>query len=252
MTAQVQVPARPLGRLGLSSPRIALGCMGMSAFYNSDPAASEQESLRTIAAALDLGVNHLDTAWIYQSTAQGTLFHNEQLLGKAIAAHGRGRFTIATKFFPGAMPDGATEAGIRAQLAESLGRLGTSYVDLYYMHRVCSTVPVEEVAATMKKLVGEGLVLHVGLSECTPQELRRFHALCPVTCLQMEYSLGCRDIEAHVLPAARELGVGIVAYSPLARGLLAEVNLKELDPSDWRHQVPRPPSLPPPSRSAIM
>lgn len=98
-------------------------------------------------------------------------------------------------------------------------------------------VKVEDVAATMNKLKAEGLVRFVGLSECTPDELRRFHLVCPVTCVQMEYSLGCREIEHDVLPCARQLGVSVVAYSPLARGLLAGLNVKELHPSDWRQVV---------------
>jgi aryl-alcohol dehydrogenase-like predicted oxidoreductase len=135
-----QVPHVPLGSCGLFTPRVALGTMGMTAFYNQDPAATEEESLRTLAAALDLGINHLDTAWIYHN--QGTAHHNEELVGKALAAHGRERFTVGSKFFPPAMNGGATEANIRSQLSESLGRLGTSYVDLYYMHRVCDKVPL--------------------------------------------------------------------------------------------------------------
>ena len=133
-----QVPRVALGSCGLTTPRIALGTMGMTAFYNHDPAATEEESLRTIAAALELGVNHLDTAWVYRN--HGTAHHNEELVGKALAAHGRERFTVATKFLPPAMNGGATEANIRLQLTESLGRLGTTYVDLYYMHRVCDKV----------------------------------------------------------------------------------------------------------------
>jgi aryl-alcohol dehydrogenase-like predicted oxidoreductase len=133
-----EVPRVPLGSYGLLSSRVALGTMGMTAFYNQDPAATEEESLRTLSAALKFGVNHLDTAWIYRNHV--TAHHNEELVGKALAAHGRERFTVATKFFPPAMNGGATENNIRSQLEESLGRLGTSYVDLYYMHRVCDKV----------------------------------------------------------------------------------------------------------------
>jgi aryl-alcohol dehydrogenase-like predicted oxidoreductase len=133
-----QIPHVALGGLGLTSPRIALGTMGMTAFYNQQPSETESESLRTMSAALDLGVNHLDTAWIYRNHSTG--HHNEELVAKALAAHGRERFTVATKFFPLAMSGGATEQNIREQLTESLQRLGTSYVDLYYMHRVCEKV----------------------------------------------------------------------------------------------------------------
>jgi hypothetical protein len=134
----IQVPHVAVGSAGLTSPRIALGTMGMTAFYNQDPAATEDESLRTLSASLQLGVNHLDTAWVYHNHTTG--HHNEELVAKALAAHGRQRFTLATKFFPLAMEHGATEEGIRLQLSDSLRRLGTSYVDLYYMHRVCSKV----------------------------------------------------------------------------------------------------------------
>jgi aryl-alcohol dehydrogenase-like predicted oxidoreductase len=133
-----QVPRIALGSCGLTTPRIALGTMGMTAFYNQHPEATEEESLRTIAAALALGIDHLDTAWVYRNHC--TAHHNEELVGKALAIHGRERFTVATKFLPAAMDGGATEANIRSQLSESLSRLGTSYVDLYYMHRVCDKV----------------------------------------------------------------------------------------------------------------
>jgi aryl-alcohol dehydrogenase-like predicted oxidoreductase len=134
----VQVPHVPVGSLGLTSPRIALGAMGMTAFYNHDPSSTEAESLRTFAAALRLGVNHIDTAWIYRNHATG--HHNEELVASALAAHGRESFVVATKFFPMAMEHGATEDCIRMQLGESLARLRTTYVDLYYMHRVCTKV----------------------------------------------------------------------------------------------------------------
>jgi aryl-alcohol dehydrogenase-like predicted oxidoreductase len=132
------IPHVAVGGLGLISPRIALGTMGMTAFYNQQPSETESESLRTMSAALDLGVNHLDTAWIYRNHSTG--HHNEELVAKALSAHGRERFTVATKFFPLAMTGGASEHNIRQQLTESLQRLGTSYVDLYYMHRVCEQV----------------------------------------------------------------------------------------------------------------
>lgn len=219
----------------------------MTAFYGDfDRAAHEEESLRTIGKALELGVNFLDTAWIYQSfgAGGGGNFTNEELVGKALKLYGRDRFVVATKFGivmteTGPAPSG-TEATIRSQLADSLQRLDTDYIDLYYMHRMDPTTPIEETMAVLKSLVGEGKIRYVGLSECTPDELRRAHAVHRITAIQMEWSLQTRDIESTLVPVARELGVAIVAYSPLGRGFLADLTaFDHLDPGDWRHSLPR-------------
>ncbi|KAG9405645.1 hypothetical protein AC1031_003552 [Aphanomyces cochlioides] len=200
--------------------------MGMTAYYgNFDRAAQEEESLRTISKALELGINMLDTAWIYQSfgAGGGGNFTNEELVGKAIKQHSRDKFVIATKFGfvlkEGGMVVSGTEETIRSQLADSLKRLGTDYIDLYYMHRIDPTTPIEETVAVLKSLVEEGKIKYIGLSECTLDELRRAHAVHPITAIQMEWSLQSRDLEEAVVPTARELGVGIVTYSPLCRGV---------------------------------
>jgi len=217
----------------------------MTAFYGSfDREAQEEENQRTIAKALEVGINLFDTAWIYQSFGADGKENvtNEALLGRAIKIHGRDKFIIATKFgiVPPLSADGS-EATIRSQLADSLARLDTDYIDLYYQHRMDPKTPIEETMRVLKSLVEEGKIRYIGLSECTPSELRRAHAVYPITAIQMEWSLQTRSIEAEVVPTARELGVGIVPYSPLGRGLLsATITKKEdLDPKDWRMNLPR-------------
>jgi aryl-alcohol dehydrogenase-like predicted oxidoreductase len=181
---------------------------------------------------------------VYQSPKGDT---NEELVGKAIAKHGRDKFVIATKFGivlkDGGLAFDSSPANIRAQLADSLKRLGTDYIDLYYQHRQDPATPIEVVAATLKELVAEGKIRYVGYSEITPDELRRAHAIHPVTAIQQEWSLSTRDLEKALVPTARELGVAIVAYSPLGRGLLAQrfTKASELEDGDWRKagSVPR-------------
>lgn len=237
------VPQRALGSQGLVASAQGLGCMGMTAFYGFfDRDAQEEESLKTIATALELGINMMDTAWMYVTpNPKGGLYTNEELLGKAIKIHGREKFVICTKFGISLTREiSGKEDFIRSQLADSLARLGTDYIDLYYMHRMDPKTPIEETMAVLKALVEEGKIRYVGLSECTPSELRRAHAVHPVTAIQMEYSLQSRDIEAEVLPTARELGVGIVAYSPLCRGFLTAIDsFDKLDSNDWRKTLPR-------------
>jgi aryl-alcohol dehydrogenase-like predicted oxidoreductase len=215
--------------------------MGMTAFYGSP--ASEEESLATIGRGLELGLNFLDTAWIYQDFESGAT--NEALVGKALAKFGREKFVLATKFgikvgASGIATDSSRET-IRAQLEQSLQRLNTPYIDLYYQHRPDPNTPIEDVVRSLKELVDEGKIKYIGLSECTPDELRRAHAIHPVTAIQMEWSLQTRDIEAQVVPTARELGVAIVAYSPLGRGFLSRTFKKvdDLDEKDWRRRQPR-------------
>ncbi len=223
--------------------------MGMTAFYGGgfDRKEAEEENQKTIAKALQLGINFFDTAYIYQSFgADGAENEtNERLLGRAIKIHGRDKFVIATKFGivmgPSGMKSSGTEATIRSQLAESLSRLGVTYIDLYYQHRMDPAVPIEETMRVLKSLVEDGTIGYIGLSECTPSELRRAHAVHPITAIQMEWSLQTRSIEAELLPVARELGVGIVPYSPLGRGLLSATitSADQLDDKDWRRSLPR-------------
>ena len=242
------VPKKALGSQGLQVSAQGLGCMGMTAFYTGFVVAErEEKSLKAIARALELGLNFFDTAWVYQSFGVDGQPNrtNEELLGKAIKIHGRDKFIIATKF--GIIPTatGLTYSGkpeqIRSQLADSLQRLGTDYIDLYYQHRMDPSTPIEETMECLKQLVQEGKIRYIGLSECTPAELRRAHTIHPVTAIQMEYSLQSRDIEAEVIPTARELGVGIVAYSPLGRGFLSATftSRDQLAENDWRRTQPR-------------
>jgi aryl-alcohol dehydrogenase-like predicted oxidoreductase len=216
--------------------------MGMSAFYGS---ADEDEAVKTIHRALELGVNFIDTAQLY-----GPLT-NELLVGRAIKGH-RDEYVIATKFSrrmddatPGDMatigpPDGSAEH-VRASIEGSLQRLGTDYVDLYYQHRVDPNVPIEETVGAMAQLVEHGKVRHIGLSEAAPETIRRANAVHPITAVQTEYSLWSRHPEAEVLPTCRELGIGFVPYSPLGRGFLAGrfTSPDELHEDDFRRTGPR-------------
>jgi aryl-alcohol dehydrogenase-like predicted oxidoreductase len=220
--------------LGSTSPltvsALGLGCMGMSEFYGS---RGEDTAISTIHRALDLGVTFLDTADMYGP------FTNEQLVGKAIAGR-RDEVQLATKFGNERNPDGSwvgingTPDYVRSACDASLQRLGVDHVDLYYQHRVDKTVPIEETVGAMAELVEAGKVRHLGLSEASADTIRRAAATAPITALQSEYSLFTRDIEDDVLPTIRELGIGLVPYSPLGRGMLtgritAEASLDEDD-----------------------
>ena len=243
-----RVSQRALGSQGLVCSSIGLGCMGMTAFYGGfNRESTEEESLKTIERAIELGVNLFDTAWIYQSFGADGRENttNEQLLAKAIRRFGRDRFVIATKFGIQLSDTGLVFCGkpesIRSQLNDSLSRLGIDCIDLYYQHRMDPTTPIEETITCLKELINEGKIKYIGLSECTPNELRRAHKIHPITAIQMEYSLQTRDIEDTLLPVARELGVGIVAYSPLGRGLLTGKikSVDDLEEKDWRRTAPR-------------
>jgi len=229
---------RKLGSQGLEVSAIGLGCMGMSQSYGP---ADEAEAIATLHRAIELGCNFLDTAEVY-----GPLT-NEALLGRALKGR-RHEVTIATKFawkfkdgkqIPGARA--SSRADIRAAVEGSLGRLGTDHIDLLYQHRIDPDVPVEEIAATVGELVREGKVRYFGLSEAGVANIRRAHAVHPVTALQSEYSLWERNLEAGIIPALRELGIGLVAFSPLGRGFLTgEVRrAEELPADDFRHDDPR-------------
>ena len=223
---------RTLGQ-GLDVSAIGLGCMGMSAFYGS---ADEQESIATIHRALEIGVTFLDTAEMYGRGA------NEELVGRAIKGK-RDAFIVATKFvgaFSDRRPDGRPEY-IRTAIEGSLQRLGTDYVDLYYQHRVDPETPIEETVGAMAELVAAGKVRHLGLSEASAETIRRAYAVHPIAALQSEYSLWTHDIEPEILPTLRELGIGLVAYSPLGRGFLAGrfSSPDELDEDDFRRNNPR-------------
>jgi aryl-alcohol dehydrogenase-like predicted oxidoreductase len=227
---------RKLGQLRVSA--LGLGCMGMSEFYGD---ADETESLATIDRAIELGCTFLDTADIYGP------FTNEVLVGKAISGR-RGDVTLATKF--GILRDPADPAKrgisgkpeyVRSACEASLARLRTEYIDLYYMHRMDPTVPIEDTVGAMAELVIEGKVRHLGLSEMAPDTLRRAHAVHHISAVQSEYSLWTRDPEDGVLATCRTLGVGFVAYSPLGRGFLtgAIASPSDLAANDFRRSSPR-------------
>ena len=219
--------------------RIGLGTMGMSTAYTG-AGSDDAESIRTIHRALDLGVTLVDTAEIYGP------YVNEELVGRAIAGR-RDEVVLATKFglvsHAGAGPWNldSRPANVRAALEGSLRRLGTDHVDLYYQHRVDPDTPIEETVGVLAELVAEGKVRHIGLSEAGPDTIRRAHAAHPITALQSEYSLWTRDPEARVLAVLRELGIGLVAYSPLGRGFLTGAirSVEDFAEDDSRKTNPR-------------
>lgn len=205
---------RRLGNNGLTVSELGFGCMGLTGIYGTPP--SEKDATAVIERALELGITLLDTADAYGP------FTNERLVGKVIAGR-REQVVIATKFgfdqSQGGRVNGRPEY-VRRACEASLGRLGIERIDLYYAHRVDPEVPVEETVGAMKRLVEEGKVSHLGLSEASADSIRRAHAIHPITALETEYSLFTREPEDEVLPLCRELGIGFVAFSPLGRGLL--------------------------------
>jgi len=230
---------RTLGRPdGLVVSAMGLGCMGMSDFYGATP-DDDPESIATIHRALEVGVTFLDTSNMYGNGA------NEELVGKAIADR-RDDVVVATKFGIVRRADDPTFRGVNGRpdyvhqaCDASLRRLGVDHIDLYYLHRVDPEVPIEETVGAMAELVGEGKVRHLGLSEASARTIRRAVAVHPITALQSEWSLFARDIEAEIVPTCRELGVGLVPYSPLGRGLLTGTisSAGDLADDDFRRRV---------------
>jgi aryl-alcohol dehydrogenase-like predicted oxidoreductase len=228
---------RHLGPDQLAVSALGLGCMGMSEFYGP---GDETESIAVIHAALDGGCTFLDTADMYGP------FTNERLVGRAIAGR-REEVVLATKFGNERRADGSRVGVngrpeyVRAACDASLERLGVDHIDLYYQHRVDTTVPIEETVGAMAELVAAGKVSHLGLSEAAPGTIRRAHTVHPITALQTEYSLWTRDPEDEILDVTRELGIGFVAYSPLGRGFLTGrfSSVDDLPEGDFRRVNPR-------------
>lgn len=227
---------RSLGRTGVQLSAIGFGCMGSVGWYGE---RNDDEARATLLDAIDRGINHFDTAASYQGG------ENERFLGATIKGR-RDRVFIATKYGITRRPDGTLvidnrPASLQQACESSLKRLDVEHVDLFYLHRIDRSVPIEESVGALSKLVADGKIRHIGLSECSVTTLRRAHAVHPIAAVQNEYSLWTRDPESAVLPACRELGVSLVAYSPLGRGFLAGNfrDLNELPKDDNRQSQPR-------------
>jgi aryl-alcohol dehydrogenase-like predicted oxidoreductase len=229
---------KSFGSQGLFASEIGLGCMGMSEFYGPH---NDEDSIKTIHRAIELGITLFDTADMYGP------YINEQLLGKAIKGK-RNKLTIATKF--GIVRDPTNPSGrsingkpeyIRSSVEGSLKRLGIEVIDLYYQHRVDPDTPIEETVGAMARLVKEGKIKAIGLSEVSAATLRKAHGVYPITAVQTEYSLWSRDPEDEILGTCKELGVAFVAYSPLGRGFLTGQikNFDDLAKDDYRRFSPR-------------
>ncbi|XP_030946924.1 probable aldo-keto reductase 1 isoform X1 [Quercus lobata] len=213
--AEIQVPRVKLGNQGLEVSRLGFGCAGLTGGY-SDP-LSDEEGISVIKHAFSKGITFFDTANVYGANA------NEIMVGKALRQLPRDKIQLATKFgLLKVEADGMEVCGrpeyVRSCCEASLKRLGVDCIDLYYQHRIDKLVPIEDTMEELKKLVEEGKIKYIGLSEASPDTIRRAHAVHPITALQMEWSLWTRDIEEEIVPLCRELGIGIVAYSPLGHG----------------------------------
>ncbi|XP_061364780.1 probable aldo-keto reductase 2 isoform X1 [Gastrolobium bilobum] len=226
-----------LGSQGLEVSLQGLGCMGMSAFYG--PPKPEPDMIALIHHAIESGVTFLDTADVYGPHT------NEILLGKALKGGVREKAELATKFgayfAEGKIEIRGDPAYVRAACEGSLKRLGIDCIDLYYQHRVDTRVPIEVTIGELKKLVEEGKIKYIGLSEASASTIRRAHAVHPITAVQLEWSLWTRDMEEEIVPTCRELGIGIVAYSPLGRGFLSSGAklIENMSQDDLRQYLPR-------------
>eukprot|EP00897_Mesotaenium_endlicherianum_P001013 jgi/Mesen1/10912/ME000095S10251 len=236
MATSEVVPRKLLGTQGFAVSAQGLGCMGMTWAYGEPK--PEEECIAVLHRAFELGVTFYDTSDVYGPHT------NELLVGKAVRSLPREKIQVATKFgnkFEGGVHSVCgTPEYVRASLTASLARLGLEYVDLYYQHRVDTSLPIEITMGEMKKLVEEGKVKYLGLSEASADTIRRAHAVHPITAVQLEWSLWSRDVEATIVPTCRELGIGIVPYSPLGRGFFSgKLDTEAIPDSDFRKTHPR-------------
>ncbi|XP_027117080.1 auxin-induced protein PCNT115-like [Coffea arabica] len=237
MAASVKVPRIKLGSQGLVVSAQGLGCMGMSAFYGAPK--PEPDMIKLIHHAISRGITHLDTSDLYGPHT------NEILIGKALKEGIRAKVELATKFAVN-LQDGKFDvrgdpAYVRASCEASLKRLDVDCIDLYYQHRIDTRVPIEVTIGELKKLVEEGKIKYIGLSEASASTIRRAHAVHPITAVQLEWSLWTRDVEEEIIPTCRELGIGIVAYSPLGRGFFSSGPklVENFTEGDARKNMPR-------------
>ena len=232
----MSIEMRKLGTKGPAISALSLGCMGMSGMYGP---ADEAESLATIRAAVESGANYLDTGDFYG------MGHNEILIGQALREIPREKVMIGVKFGALRSPKGdwvgydARPAAVKNFLAYTLTRLGTDYIDLYQPARVDRAVPIEDTVGAIAEMIQAGYVRHLGLSEASPATIRKAHKVHPVAALQYEYSILTRDIESEILPTIRQLGIALVAYGVLSRGLLSDNLPATLSPGDFRAHSPR-------------
>jgi aryl-alcohol dehydrogenase-like predicted oxidoreductase len=231
---ETNMKKRKMGKLSVSG--VGYGCMGLSGTYG---ASDDQAAIALLRNVVELGVDFFDTADAYGP------FRNEELVGEALAPV-RDKVIIATKFGQQFLPDGSRRINgrpdyVRSACEASLKRLGIKQIDLYFAHRIDKTVPIEDTVGEMSRLVSEGKVRYIGLSEASANTIRRAHAVHPLTCVQTEYSAWSRDVEASVLPTVRELGIGFIAYSPLGRGFLTAniASQSDLPEGDVRRTMPR-------------
>ncbi|XP_059649351.1 perakine reductase-like [Cornus florida] len=227
--AKVVMPRVKLGCQGLEVSKLGYGCMGLTGIYNAP--VPEEDGISMIKDVFNAGITFFDTSDIY-----GIDHANEILVGKALKQLPREKVQLATKFGvfkvePTQVIINGTPEYVRSCCEGSLKRLGIDYIDLYYVHRIDTKVPIEETMGELKKLVEEGKIKYIGLSEASPNTIRRAHAVHPITALQMEYSLWSRDIEQEIIPVCRELGIGIVPYCPIGRGFFAGKGVVESVPS---------------------